>query len=241
MNEEIRQLTELQLIDLQIAKLDEEIDAGNAEIEALRKALEERKGSILKLQEKIEAAEVRRRELEAEHANELSRIKDRQSKMMQVQTNREYQSLLKEIEDGKKANKAKEDEIIQLMEKMEALKTSIEEQTELCNEEENLLATEAKKVDGQAADLNEQKAQIEKERADKIERFSPNLLKKYNMLRERRNGRAVVGVINGVCQGCFMNIPPQQYNDLLRGDKMLFCPTCQRIIYHQPQPESTAA
>lgn len=241
MNEEIRQLTELQLIDLQIAKLDEEIDAGNAEIEALRKALEERKGSILKLQEKIEAAEVRRRELEAEHANELSRIKDRQSKMMQVQTNREYQSLLKEIEDGKKANKAKEDEIIQLMEKMEALKTSIEEQTELCKEEENLLATEAKKVDGQAADLNEQKAQIEKERVDKIEQFSPNLLKKYNMLRERRNGRAVVGVINGVCQGCFMNIPPQQYNDLLRGDKMLFCPTCQRIIYHQPQPESTAA
>jgi hypothetical protein len=48
----------------------------------------------------------------------------------------------------------------------------------------------------------------------------------------------VVNVVQGVCQGCFMSIPPQQYNMLLKGDKIFECPTCQRIIYHQPVEEA---
>jgi predicted nucleic acid-binding Zn-ribbon protein len=31
-----------------------------------------------------------------------------------------------------------------------------------------------------------------------------------------------------------MNLPPQQFNLLLRGDKILECPSCQRLLYHQP-------
>lgn len=235
MNDEIKQLTELQIIDLQIAKLNEELVAGDSEIEALGKALAEQKAALVTLDAAIEAAEARRKELEAECTTELTRIKDRQAKMMQVQTNREYQSLLKEIEDSKKANKAREDEVVQLMEKIEATRTAIAEQTEQGRAAEKELATETKRVGEQAVELASRRAAIEKERESKIKGLGSALLKKYNTLRERRNGRAVVGVINGVCQGCFMNIPPQQYNDLLRGDKMSFCPTCQRIIYHQAE------
>ncbi len=59
------------------------------------------------------------------------------------------------------------------------------------------------------------------------------MIGKYDLLRDRRNGLAIVNVLGGVCQGCFMNLPPQQYNILLRGDKMLDCPSCQRMLYHQ--------
>ena len=62
-----------------------------------------------------------------------------------------------------------------------------------------------------------------------------SVLRKYDMLRTRRNGKAVVGVIKGVCQGCFMSIPPQHFNNILKGDKMLDCPTCQRILFHNPE------
>ena len=61
------------------------------------------------------------------------------------------------------------------------------------------------------------------------------ILRKYDMLRTRRNGKAVVGVVKGVCQGCFMSIPPQHFNNILKGDRMLDCPTCQRILYHDPE------
>ena len=59
-------------------------------------------------------------------------------------------------------------------------------------------------------------------------------MKKYDTLRQHRNGLGVVNVLGGVCQGCFMAIPPQQYNLLLRGDQHFDCPTCQRIMYHEP-------
>lgn len=235
MNEEIKQLTELQDIDLRVSALDQQMTAGEAEVDKLKSTLEERQDSIRALKEKIEGTATRRRELESEITDEQGRIKERQSKMMQVQTNREYQSLLKEIEDAKKANKDREDEVVQILEQAEALEKILEEQVSIATDEEKNLSGETEKMTEMAADLDSQKVEISKEREKKAKGIQGAILKKYDLLRERRNGRAVVGASNGVCQGCFMSIPPQQYNEVLRGDKMLFCPTCQRILYHKPE------
>ncbi|OGQ97537.1 MAG: hypothetical protein A2521_10100 [Deltaproteobacteria bacterium RIFOXYD12_FULL_57_12] len=235
MNEEIRQLTELQVIDLEIAKLDIEMSAAQAKIDKRLQAYNERQESIVELQGRIKTIEARRRELEAELADELNRLKDRQTKMMQVQTNREYQSILKEIEDGKKANKSREEEMVRLMEQIESLEKIGSEQANLSVDETSLISDETKEAESRKASLAAAKAVIEKKRTAMAQGFNASLIKKYDMLRLRRNGRAVVGVTGGVCQGCFMSIPPQQYNDLLKGDKMLFCPTCQRILFHLPE------
>ena len=58
----------------------------------------------------------------------------------------------------------------------------------------------------------------------------PDVLKRYSNIRMRR-GLAVVSVRNGTCQGCNMNIPPQLYNVLQRGQTVETCPSCHRIIY----------
>ena len=235
MNKEIEQLTELQVIDQEIAKLDAELDTKLAGLKENKIIFEEREASINGLKEKIEAAETRRRELEAEVSDEMSRLKERQSKMMQVQTNREYQSLLKEIEDGKKKNKDREEEIVQLMEVAEADAIIMNEQATTSDEEKKALEKENRAAKKFSNAIEKKKAGIVKKRSAMAKKVNKSELRKYDRLRERRNGKAVVPVINGVCQGCFMNIPPQQFNDILRGDKMFNCPTCQRILYHQPE------
>ena len=48
-------------------------------------------------------------------------------------------------------------------------------------------------------------------------RVRPDVLKKYSAIRMRR-GLAMAPVKNGTCQGCNMNIPPQLFNLLQRGD-----------------------
>ncbi len=237
MNEDIKQLTELQVIDLEIARLDGKMAAEMADLEKHREAYQGYQDSITELQEKIAALEARQREIEAEHADELGRIKERQSKMMQVQTNREYQSLLKEIEDAKRANKEREEETVRHLEQKESLQKILAEQISLNTGQDKELAVEEKSVAQTVADLTAEKSAIEKKRATKAKGFDASLLKRYDLLRVRRNGRAVVGVAGGVCQGCFMSIPPQQYNEIQKGDKMLFCPTCQRILYFQPETE----
>jgi predicted nucleic acid-binding Zn-ribbon protein len=57
------------------------------------------------------------------------------------------------------------------------------------------------------------------------------LLKRYEFINQRRNGGAIAEVRQGVCTGCHMNILPQQFIDLQKGEEILQCPHCQRILY----------
>jgi len=237
LKDDLLHLIELQDIDLNISKLDDEIDAGNVELDKRRSSIEAHKATIANLEAKSELSEERRRELEAALEDEMVRIKDRQTKLMNVQTNREYQSLLKETEDGKKANKQREEEIVHIMEQVENFKSKIDEEANLCKGEEKLLAEEVKKLQKQADENNSLKETTAKKRQTKAKKVPESLLKKYDILRERRNGIAIVGVNKGVCHGCYMNIPPQLYNDLIKNERLLSCPTCSRIMYPLPDEE----
>ncbi|MBU0728332.1 MAG: hypothetical protein KKE17_15430 [Proteobacteria bacterium] len=232
---DMKSLRELQAIDLQISKIDEDLALGEEELEKRKLTIAERQESIVKYDEKKGAGERRRRELEAEVEDELARIKDRQTKLMNVQTNREYQSLLKEIEDAKKNNKQREDEIVLLMEQVETLKNKEHEQSTICATEETLLSEENEKVGKNATTLNKKKEDLLKTRETKSKKVPAASLKKYEMLREKRNGIAIVGVTNSICTGCYMNVPAQFYNEVLKEEKILSCPTCNRMLYYQPE------
>lgn len=237
MRQDIASLVELQEIDHQISKLDAQIADGFAGLEKSQVEISERRDLITRLEEKIEASEARRRELEAGVEDELVRIKDRQTKLMNVQTNREYQSLLREIEDGKKNNKQREEEVVLLMEEVETLRGQLAEETNLCKAKEKLLSEEQATAEKKAAELNNKKAKVAKARAEKAEAVAPNLLRKYEMLRERRNGTALAPVRDGVCRGCNMNIPPQLFIELQKAEQLLSCPTCNRLMFHEVEEE----
>lgn len=238
MKANISHLRELQAIDLKISTLDKEIAASSAEIGNRRASLEGHKDTLVQLSEKIAANEQRRRELEAELEDEGGKIKDRQAKLMNVQTNREYQSILKETEDGKKSNTQREEAVVHLMEQIEALTAQIEEETKICAEDEKMLAEDIATVEKKTSQLTAEKGKILKTRESKASAVSASLLKKYTAIRDKRNGLAIVPVTGGVCRGCFMNIPPQLYNDLMKQDKLISCPTCHRIMFHEPETEA---
>ncbi|MBU1406145.1 MAG: hypothetical protein KKE83_03930 [Proteobacteria bacterium] len=237
MKANISHLRELQAIDQKISTLDKEIAASAAEIDSRRASLVGHRETIDLLTAKIAACEEQRRELEAELEDEQVRIKDRQAKLMNVQTNREYQSILKETEDGKKNNTQREETMVQLMEQIETLKTKIEEESKICEEDEKMLAEDIAAVEKKTSQFTAEKSKILKNRESKASAVTASLLKKYTSIRDKRNGLAIVPVTGGVCRGCFMNIPPQLYNDLMKEDKLISCPTCHRIMFHQTETE----
>ncbi len=237
LQEDIKQLIELQKIDLQVRRLDDEMAAGLAEIEKRRARIENHRSEMQELEERRVACEARKKELETLIEEEFAKIKDRQTKMMNVQTNREYQSLLKEIEDGKEANRQREDESVLLMEEIESINKQYTELRNVCEAEEKLLKEEEANAANQASELQGEKEKIIKSRASKAKKVKANVLKRYELLRERRNGLAIVGVSNGVCLGCNMNIPPQMFNNLMRADELLSCPICNRMMFYQPVEE----
>lgn len=237
MNEIIEQLVELQEIDLKIDQIDNDIKAEQEELDQRIAELEQRQNCIGEQEARITELEKERRTLEDEMSDKIAHVKERQSKMMQVQTSREQTALLKEIEDAKKNAKENEDKIVAIMEEVERLNASMTEEKNLLKAEKELLAEAREKVSGAIDDLNKGKKTKLNRREKQAEAINGSMIRKYELLRSRRNGLAIVNVLQGVCQGCFMNLPPQQFNRLLRGDQILECPSCQRLLYHQRQDE----
>ncbi len=233
MNEFLTQLVALQALDLQIDQIDNAVKVEQNGLDERISALAARETLITSLEEQITSEQSESRTLEAEMADKMDHVRERQSKMMQVQTGREQTALLKEIEDAKKAAKDNEEKIVVLMESTEKLTTQIEEEKNLLKGEKELVTEETEKVRKKIESINRGKKTKDNVRNKQAKEIKPSVLKKYDTLRQRRNGLAVVNVLDGVCQGCFMSIPPQKYNVLLRGDQMFDCPICQRLMYHE--------
>lgn len=237
MKEQINNLRELQGVDLEIDRIDAAITTGDEELQEQRTAIEKLQGAIAEYREKLALGAERRQLLESEVQEAQTLIKDRQNKMMKVQTNREYQSLLKEIEDAKNANRQREEELVRLLEQDESLQKKDEEQSALLIGEEAGLAERTASREAEKIKLAAKRQKITKDREAKAKKVKADLLRKYELIREKRDGLAMAGVNKGVCYGCYMNVPPQLYNELLREDKMHICPTCNRMLYHSPDTE----
>lgn len=237
MNELLSQLIELQSIDMEIDRIDQAIKAEQNGLDERITALAKREALITELQEKIVAQQKESRNLEGDMADRMDHVRERQSKMMQVQTGREQTALLKEIEDAKKSAKENEEKVVALMESIEQLTARVTEEKNLLKGEKELVAEETEKVRVSIEEINKGKRDKDLRRGEQAAKIKSGTLRKYDTLRQRRNGLAVVNVVDGVCQGCFMAIPPQLFNQLLRGDQLFECPTCQRMIYFQRPAE----
>jgi uncharacterized protein len=108
LNELLSQLVELQATDMEIDRIDQAIKAEQNGLDERITTLAKREVLIGELQEKITSQQKETRSLEGEMADKMDYVRDRQSKMMQVQTGREQTALLKEIEDAKKSAKENE-------------------------------------------------------------------------------------------------------------------------------------
>jgi predicted nucleic acid-binding Zn-ribbon protein len=182
---------------------------------------------------------------EFEDKQKLKREKDRQlqvgqeamkktrDRLSEVKTNKEYQSMLKEIESSEKKNGKIEEEIISLLDGIESASREMKQQEG--DFETSCIAYEDKKrelhadVDSLQGRLEELLRDVETMRKD----ISPDLLKRYDRIKAFANGVAVVPVQKEICSGCHMAIPPQMYNELQTGSEILTCPNCNRIIFRE--------
>ncbi len=238
MEEVIKNLVALQAVDLEIRKIDEELATASDDLDSMRARVIGHKEAIAEATARIEEGEARRKELEVAVEESQGMVKDRQNKLMSVQTNREYQSLLKEIDDAKAANKERDDEVVRILEEAEYIQAKLDERKEVCAREEEELAAAEKEAATREKKLNTARRKIVKERTVAAGKLDDGRLRRYERIREKREGVAVVGVRDGVCFGCYMNVPPQMYNNLLKSEALLSCPTCNRMIYHLPEPET---
>ena len=80
-----------------------------------------------------------------------------------------------------------------------------------------------------------------KKRHDVFITLPSNLANVYNRLAQRsRDGIAVAEVKNGSCSACFMKLRPHLQVEIKKGNEIITCENCTRILYTAPA-ESKAA
>lgn len=236
MNDELSRLIALQEFDTELTGFDREAERLRQELTARELAAKDREAQAGQCRERAAELEQSREAIRAAGEEAAERIKERQVKMMQVQTSREHQALLKEIEDAKKQIRDTEEQMLQAEEDAEAELKRAAELEQLCKGELKLLAEEAKKTEEAVRQIAARRAEVEASRSQLAKEIPAAQLKRYDKLLVKRKGLAVVRIIAGVCQGCFMTVPPQQFNLVRKGGEICSCPACQRILYYKADP-----
>ena len=66
------------------------------------------------------------------------------------------------------------------------------------------------------------------------------MFRRYEFIRERLDHPVIVAVKDGICTGCHIAVPPQTFIELQRGQQIMSCPNCQRLIFWDKHFEEEA-
>jgi predicted nucleic acid-binding Zn-ribbon protein len=231
LREHMEKLAVLQTLDIKIRGMQREKDEIPTRLAALEGEFKKEEEKVLGQKAELDRLLKDRRHKEKELEEEVERVKKAEARIFEIKTNKEYQAVLKEIEGAKKLNRQREEEILGILERFEELQ-------KVARQGEKELEAKRKEYQQQLSELQERAAQFEQKMAAEVKKWDerqkgipPDLLSKYRMLLEKRQGIAVAPVSNGVCQACHMNLRPQLYIELQKQQTLILCPNCSRILF----------
>lgn len=235
---QIDTLVKVQQIEIEIGKLKAYLNKVPARISSLEQELEKFIRRVENDEAAIEEFNKQYRAFEADVQLNLAKIQKSQEKLHFVKTNKEYQSSLKEIDDTKTVNSKLEDEMLEILDKIETAEMAIKDRKQHYTQIVDESNREKESIERDAEQREEILVESESKHAAIAAELDAGLLEIFSQVKKKQGDMvAIVAVQDAVCQGCNMNIPAQFYNELQRCDSMKYCPSCFRIIYWQDQDE----
>ena len=239
--EQIVALAKLQKIDTEAQKLELLLQKMPVQIELLDEQLEKFVRSVEEDENEISELNKKYRTYESDVQMNLGKIQKSQEKLRSVKTNKEYQSSLKEIEDIKLKNSNIEDEMLEFLEKIERAEKDLNERKNHYTQIVDDTNREKDSIKQEAEQCKQKLAQLASDRNAVTGMLDSRILEIFSRVKAKQSDAvAIAEVIDAVCQGCHLNIPPQMFIELQHRNSLKNCPSCERIIYwedHSKRPE----
>ena len=228
---QLETLVALQHAENEILCIERHLAGVDGRIETLSTEVKEYEDRVAAYRSSLDALKQQYRSDEREIKVIDSQVVKSNEKLRSVKTNKEYQSILKEIDDLKHKSSDIEDRMLEHLEHVETADNELAtSETELGDVKKEVAGKQAE-IRSAAEEQRKVLESLQKERNDIWQTVEPKLQALYTKVKQQGHGIAVAAIVDAVCQVCRMNIPPQQYNELLRLDALRMCPNCQRIIY----------
>jgi predicted nucleic acid-binding Zn-ribbon protein len=234
----LEDLISLQNVEIKIFKASKELEEIPRKVEDIMGIIMARKSTLDAVDEELAALEDRKKPLDAELQETQEILDASDARIKKIKTNKEHMALQREVEIAKKRKADIEEQILNLMERTEK---GIQEKGKLqasFNEGKTLLDEKISKLQTKAGELKSVVDTLNTEAGKLRKTVDPTLLSRYERMKKNKNGLVVVSCDNGVCSGCHMHIPPQLFNEIMRGEKLNVCPVCQRVLYTNVKPKA---
>ena len=233
MNPVLRSLLNLQEVDRDIFKVEAELERLPKEVAArvealdLRKAqLDDKRAEVLELRAAIKEIEhatvgMRQRLKKLEHESstgtaDAALVASYQHEMRNIKRN------ISQAEDDGLKRVGRTDVI---EEEIVALEKQLLDEQEAFGEFE-------KNVEAETAAAQAKLSELQADRGTRSsEGIPPSTLEIYRGLLKTRDGEALAELGDGLCEGCFVNLPKNIVVRLARGTELVQCPSCDRILY----------
>ena len=224
----------LQEIDDRLAELTREISYLPKHIAEIEKKLVAHERKLEAGRGALSANLKERKKCEADIQVQDQKASKLKAQAGEAKTNEVHWAFQHEIEFVQKEVRKLEDRILELMGEAEALERNVKAA-------EAALKTEKAQVEAEKAEARERTAADEtaaaalrKERAAMVGSIAPAVYQRYERIRKGRRGRAVAEAVEGRCSACNLTLRPQLSQDLKKGEQILSCESCQRILYYNP-------
>lgn len=230
---DIATLVKLQEAETQIVRLKDVLYEVEKKKTKLASRLKQFAAALKENTEELEKLEKNCLDSENEIKIVDARIIKSNETLRNVTTNKEYQVLLREVDDNKKRKDALETALLQIMEEREQSQAIVDESTKEYQQLEEQVKAEQHQIEEQTTKDRKLLEEYLESQEEIGARIDPKLLDRFRRISKMNRGSAVAGVQDQICLGCFMNIPPQLYIEVQRGNKLIFCPQCSRILYYE--------
>ncbi len=166
--------------------------------------------------------------------DEGKKAMDKRMRMNRIKNTKELQALQREIDQIKQSNGDLEEDLIRVLEEIDRIKAELKAKEEEAAFMEEEWQQRQEEMQSKISDIDQLVSEAYTLRKTIASQIAGELISRYELIFARRGGSAVVEVTGGICQGCYMNIPPQLWNEIIKSEKVNLCPSCQRILYYKP-------
>ena len=235
MKAELQKLIALQNLDTTIRKLEKDQEAipqRRAEIEG---EFDQRAFEIRALENRRDEAKHARARLENEVVDQRGRAERAERNLMSSKKQDEYTAAIREADAARKQISALETQILEQLEILEQAEAALNERAAEIATLNSDREARLKAFDEESVTIGERLATARKDREEVFANLPKQMSTLYSRIKTRiRDGVAVAEARNRSCSACFMALRPQVMAEIRRGEEVITCDNCGRILYYVP-------
>ena len=234
MHPDLEKLIQLQEAELQIKNYSDRIEQLPGHLAALEEKLSGALQSLSRSQERLAKLALEKRKLEGVIQDFEQKNSKYREQLIDVKTNEQYKALLHEIEFNTNQIRKTEDEILTKMEEEEKLRRELHQTEQLLQKEKAIVNSEKRAAEAEVEQDKSILGELQLLRQNLIESVVPSVLETYHRIARFRKGIALARATGDSCQVCHVRIRPQVLSQIMTGESIVTCDSCQRILYWKP-------